>query len=78
MNTQTNTFKEEQSVLNYIKNNLGNNSFVEKIKKLVSSDDDFDVPEWQQKEVSKRLADYHKNPKEVLDWEDVKSDLLSR
>ena len=78
MSTQTNIVKDEQSVLNFIKENLSNNAFVEKIKNLLASDSNIDVPEWQQKEVLNRLEDYRKNPNDVLDWEDVKSELLAR
>ncbi len=39
---------------------------------------DSDLPAWQKAELDKRLDYYYNNPNDVMDWEVVKSQLLSR
>ncbi len=33
----------------------------------------YSIPDWHQKVVEERLADYERNPENVISWEDLKS-----
>lgn len=80
MSSKSDILKNENFVLNFIKDHSDDASFVSKLKAVVNAikSDDSELPKWQQTELDKRLDAYKKKPNNVMDWEDIKSQLLSR
>lgn len=71
MSSQAKILKDEQFVLNFIKENINNSSFMSKLKDVVSNSDKLTVPDWQKKEVLNRLEEYNKNPDNVFDFDEA-------
>ena len=49
---------------------------VEEIWNTIADDqDEGELPEWQKKELDRRLAEHEKNPHDTVTWESVKAQL---
>lgn len=60
-----------EAVLNFIKENKNNLSFVAKVKDIVTSknDDSFDIPEWHKEVVRERIK--NSNPQDYISLEEL-------
>jgi hypothetical protein len=68
--------------LQYISDNTGKTTGVfipisewNELKSKYKDIEEFDIPEWQIKEVQKRLSEYKNNPKHALDFNAAMDDL---
>ena len=45
------------------------------LKNKFENIEEIDIPDWQKNEVRKRLEDYNKNPKQILDFDTAMDDI---
>ncbi len=73
MNIET----EKRLIINEI-NNVQDEWILKVIKKLLDIDYEEEVSEEHQQILNDRIASYEANPSQVLEWDDVKKELLKK
>jgi len=68
---------EKKLIINEI-NNIQDEWIVKAIKKLLDIDYDAEVSEEHQQILNDRIASYEADPLQVLEWDEVKRELLNK
>lgn len=68
---------EKRLIINEI-NNIQDEWILKAIKKLLDIDYEGEVSEEHQQILSERIASHEVNPSQVLEWDDVKKELLNK